>query len=65
MTVGVPDRFGPILRTSPMLDASGSFYSKGAGAALEIGLLVTERHTNSRASIHGGTLATLADVGLG
>jgi uncharacterized protein (TIGR00369 family) len=48
-----------------LLDALGSFYSKGQGAALEVGLLVTERHTNSRGTIHGGVLATLADVGMG
>ena len=65
MTTSVPPGFGPILRTSPLLDVLGSFYSKGAGTALEIGLLVTERHTNSRGTVHGGVLATLADVGMG
>ena len=65
MTATVPAGFGPIFRTSPMLDALGSFYSKGGGAALEVGLLVTERHTNSRGTIHGGALATLADIGMG
>ena len=65
MSGTVPPGFGPILRTSPLLDALGSFYSKGEGAALEVGLLVTERHTNSRGTIHGGVLATLADVGMG
>jgi acyl-coenzyme A thioesterase 13 len=62
---GVPPGFGPILRSSPMLDALGSFYSKGLGVNLEIGLLVTERHANSRGTVHGGVLATLADVGMG
>jgi len=65
MSGTVPPGFGPIFRTSPLLDALGSFYSKGEGAALEVGLLVTERHTNSRGTIHGGVLATLADVGMG
>jgi uncharacterized protein (TIGR00369 family) len=65
MSSPIPEGFGPILRSSPMLDALGSFYSRGAGAALEIGLLVSERHTNSRGTVHGGVLATLADVGMG
>lgn len=65
MTTPIPPGFGPIFRSSPMLDALGSFYSKGSGAMLEVGLLVTERHTNSRDTIHGGVLATLADVGMG
>lgn len=64
-TTAVPPGFGPILRSSPMLDALGSFHSKGSGTSLEIGLLVTERHTNSRGTVHGGVLATLADVGMG
>ena len=65
MTISIPAGFGPIFRSSPLLDALGSFYSKGEGATLEVGLLVTERHTNSRGTVHGGVLATLADVGIG
>ncbi len=65
MTTSVPLGFGPIFRSSPLLDALGSFYSKGEGMTLEVGLLVTERHTNSRGTVHGGVLATLADVGMG
>ncbi|MBL8385136.1 MAG: PaaI family thioesterase [Burkholderiales bacterium] len=65
MESAIPPGFGPIFRTSPLLDALGSFYSKGAGASLEVGLLVTERHTNARGTVHGGVLATLADVGIG
>ena len=65
MTTSVPAGFGPIFRSSPLLDALGSFYSRGQGTALEVGLLVTEHHTNSRGTVHGGVLATLADVGMG
>ena len=65
MTISIPAGFGPIFRSSPLLDALGSFYSRGEGTALEVGLLVTERHTNSRGTVHGGVLATLADVGMG
>lgn len=65
MAEQVPAGFGPILRSSPVLDALGGFHSKGAGAALEIGLVVGERHCNSRGTVHGGVLATLADIGMG
>jgi acyl-coenzyme A thioesterase PaaI-like protein len=65
MSEQVPEGFGPILRSSPVLDALGGFHSKGAGSALEIGLLVGERHCNSRGTVHGGVLATLADIGMG
>lgn len=61
----IPPGFGPILRSSPVLEALGSFYSRGAGGALEIGLLATDRHANSRGTVHGGVLATLADIGMG
>lgn len=65
MTTAVPPGFGPIFRSSPVLDALGSFYSKGSGTALELGLLVSERHANARGTVHGGVLATLADIGMG
>jgi acyl-coenzyme A thioesterase PaaI-like protein len=65
MAEQVPEGFGPILRSSPVLDALGGFHSKGTGSALEIGLLVGDRHCNSRATVHGGVLATLADIGMG
>src|SRR3990172_7451427 len=61
----VPEGFGPLFRTSPLLDALGPFYGKGAGAELTIGLRVAEKHTNSRGGVHGGVLATLGDVALG
>lgn len=65
MELTPPAGFGPILRSSPVLDTLGGFFSKGAGKDLEIGLLVGERHCNSRGTVHGGVLATLADIGTG
>lgn len=61
----IPEGFGPIFRSSPLLDALGGFMSRGAGASLAIGLLVGARHTNSRGQLHGGVAATLADTGMG
>jgi acyl-coenzyme A thioesterase 13 len=57
--------FGPIFRTSPLLDALGGFMSKGDGNDLQIGLLVGQKHLNARGSLHGGVIATLVDVAFG
>lgn len=61
----VPEGFGPLFRTSPLLDALGPFYGKGTGADLVIGLRAAEKHTNSRGTVHGGVLATIGDIALG
>lgn len=61
----VPEGFGPIFRSSPLLDALGHFDSRGEGGTLELGLLVSSTHLNSRGSLHGGVIATFADVGIG
>jgi acyl-coenzyme A thioesterase 13 len=65
MDTAIPARFGPIARSSPLLDALGGFCSCGQGKALEIGLLVGDRHVNGRGLLHGGVTATLCDIGLG
>jgi acyl-coenzyme A thioesterase 13 len=61
----IPEGFTPLARSSPLLDLIGPVYSKGSGLQLEIGLRTDERHANSRGTLHGGVLATLADVGMG
>ena len=60
-----PDGFQPLFRTSPVLELIGPLYGRGEGANLEIGLRVEEKHCNARGTVHGGILATLADVALG
>jgi uncharacterized protein (TIGR00369 family) len=61
----VPEDFSPIFRSSPYLDSLGTFYAKGTGAAMRLGVRVEERATNARGLAHGGFLAGLADVALG
>jgi len=63
--IPIPEGFGPIFRSSPVLDALGHFYSRGEGATLALGLLVSANHVNSRDRLHGGVIATFADVGMG
>jgi len=53
-SAAVPPGFGPILRSSPVLDALGGFMSRGEGEQLEIGLLVGPNHLNARGRLHGG-----------
>lgn len=48
-----------------MLDLLGPIYARGSGLQLELGLLTDSRHANGRGTLHGGVLATLADVGMG
>ena len=61
----IPAGFAPIFRTSPFLETIGPLYSAGGGAALVVGLRVQEKHTNARGSLHGGVLASIADIALG
>jgi uncharacterized protein (TIGR00369 family) len=61
----VPQGFKPLFRTSPVLDLIGPVYSRGEHRDLVLGLRAAMKHCNSRGTVHGGILATLADVALG
>lgn len=60
-----PAGFRPLSRSSPAIDLIGPVYSKGGGADLVLGLRVEKKHCNMRGGLHGGILATLADIALG
>jgi len=64
-TMDIPPGFAPLFRTSPVLDLIGPLYGRGKGADLVVGLRVVQKHCNARGTIHGGILATLADVAIG
>ncbi len=61
----IPEGFVALPRSSPLLDLIGPVYCRGLGLQLEVGLLIEPRHANGRGTLHGGVLATLADVGMG
>jgi acyl-coenzyme A thioesterase 13 len=61
----IPAGFAPIFRTSAFLETIGPLYSAGCGAQLVVGLRVQEKHTNARGTLHGGVLASIADIALG
>ncbi|MGH8678147.1 MAG: PaaI family thioesterase [Burkholderiales bacterium] len=63
--MNVPADFKPLFRTSPVLDLIGPIYCRGEGRNLVLGLRVESKHCNARGTVHGGILATLADVALG
>jgi acyl-coenzyme A thioesterase 13 len=61
----IPREFRPLFRTSPVLDLIGPLYCRGEGVDLVVGLRAEAKHCNARGTVHGGILATLADVALG
>jgi acyl-coenzyme A thioesterase 13 len=63
--LAAPPGFSPIFRTSPFLQTIGPVYSKGLGSELVLGLRVSEKHANARGALHGGVIASMADVALG
>ncbi|HET7364530.1 MAG TPA: PaaI family thioesterase [Burkholderiales bacterium] len=60
-----PEGYQPLFRTSPYVELIGPLYSRGEGAALQIGLRAERKHCNQRGTVHGGVLAALADIALG
>lgn len=60
-----PAGFVPMPTVSPALETFGPVYMAGTGAARRFGMYVLHKHTNVRGFVHGGFLATLADVALG
>src|SRR2546422_10287220 len=61
----VPHGFKPLERSSPVIEMIGPVYSRGEGADLVLALRAERKHCNMRGTVHGGILATLADVALG
>ncbi len=61
----IPDGFRPFGRVSPFTQMLGPLYSRGEGRERVIGLLAERKHCTTRGSVHGGVLATLADISLG
>ena len=61
----IPSDFRPLFRSSPVLELIGPLYCRGEGVDLVTGMRVEAKHCNARGTVHGGMLATLADVALG
>ena len=61
----IPEEFRKIERLSPFNALVGPLYERRNAEGVSIGLVIEEKHTNSRGICHGGVLATLADLALG
>ena len=61
----LPAGFEPLFRTSPFLETIGPLYYQGKGAGLRVGPRAAHKHCNARGLVHGGVLATMADIALG
>ncbi|HEY3074929.1 MAG TPA: PaaI family thioesterase, partial [Burkholderiales bacterium] len=61
----VPNGFKPLERTSPVIEMIGPVYARGEGAGLVLAVRAERKHCNTRGTVHGGILATLADIALG
>jgi len=60
-----PAGFAPMPLVSPALETFGPVYMHGDGAERRFGMFVLRKHCNVRSNVHGGFLATLADIALG
>lgn len=63
--MNIPEGFKPHFRKSPLTDPWEPLYSKVLEDRLQLGLMAAEPHANSRGFVHGGLIATLADVTMG
>jgi uncharacterized protein (TIGR00369 family) len=61
----IPDGFERRLRQCPLTDPWEPLYSKRTDKAVIVGLWLAKPHTNGHGLIHGGLIATLADIAMG
>lgn len=61
----IPNGFERSLRKSPLTDPWEPLYSKRTDNAVIVGLRLAKPHTNGHGQIHGGLIATLADISMG
>ena len=59
-----PDGFVEYARSSRYLDLIGPLYERRGDGSI-VGLVIDERHTNSRGMLHGGVLVAVADTVMG
>ncbi len=63
--VGVPEGFDRHFRKSGLTDPWEPLYSRKLEDRIQLGLIAAEQHCNSRAIVHGGLIASLADNAMG
>ncbi|QGZ95564.1 PaaI family thioesterase [Terricaulis silvestris] len=65
MTDAAPDGFELFTRPSPLMDPWRPLYARTEADRIILGVHLSEPHTNSRATAHGGLIAALADQAMG
>ena len=63
--MNLPHGFRPLESRSPFVNHVGPFFVKEEADGVVFGLFVEEKHCNSSGSVHGGLVATVADLVLG
>jgi len=61
----IPDDFEVLQTTSPFIVNVGPLYRQVADDQTRLGLLVEEKHCNSRGRLHGAMVCAIADIALG
>ena len=60
-----PAGYMPLFRSSAFLDLVGPLFYRPEEQTFKVGMRVLPQHANSSGTMHGGLIATLADVSLG
>ena len=63
--MSLPAGFEPHFKKSSMTDPWEPIYSQKLADRVQIGLVATAQHTNSRGFVHGGLITSLADNAMG
>lgn len=61
----IPEGFKQHFRQSPLTDPWEPLYSRQLEDRIQLGIVASEAHANSRGFVHGGLIATLADNVMG
>jgi uncharacterized protein (TIGR00369 family) len=61
----VPAGFERLDAISPFHDLVGPLYLRREADAFSVGMIVAEKHLNSRGIVHGGMICTLVDFAMG
>lgn len=65
MSEAAPEGFELFTRPSPLLDPWRPLYARTFADRMVLGLWLRAPHSNSRATVHGGLVAALADQAMG
>lgn len=64
MNLPAPDGYVPLEIVSEHIRSVGAFWRKSTGPQLCVGLRVQPQQVNANGTVHGGLIATLADVAI-